>query len=115
MAFCVRAAATPLKKNSYIRYAEKVNGRAAMQGMLWGAVNFAHSHTGIVDQLKMPMNDLAMVGVVGAVAVGTAFTHDVDDVPTKFSGVFSDEVETLNAQVAMASFPLVVAASQILA
>jgi hypothetical protein len=86
-----------------------------MQGMFWGATNFAHTHHGIIDQLKLPMNDLAAAGVVGAVAVGTAFTHDADNVTTKFGSVFTEEAETLNSQVAMVSFPLVIALSQFLA
>lgn len=112
MALCTFACATP-KANSYGRFAEKVNGRSAMQGMLWGATNFANTHHGIIDQLRLPQNDLAAVGVVGAVALGTAITHDFDDVNTKFDEFFSPEAEELNSRVAMMAFPLAIALSQI--
>lgn len=62
------------------RFAEVVNGRAAMQGMLWGSMNWAMSGENILQQVEDPMYALAATGVVTTLAAASLITvKDFDD------------------------------------
>lgn len=80
----------PNGKN-YLRFAEKLNGRCAMQGVLWaGTEALTGNHQ---------FDTLYLVGVTGAVALGTAITYDPDE-ELSYS-VFTPERELLNGRAAM--------------
>lgn len=93
---------TAIKKPNYLRFAEKLNGRCAMQGVLWSA---AEAITG-----NHQFDALYLVGVTGAVALGTAITYDPDE-ELSYS-VFTPEAELLNGRGAMIGMAAL-AASQI--
>ncbi len=72
----------------YARFAEKVNGRSAMQGVAWAALNPIHR-----------FDSLEAVAVTALVAAGTAITFD----PQKQLqwGPFTEEAEQVNGRGAM--------------
>jgi hypothetical protein len=77
--------------NNYLRFAEKLNGRCAMQGVVWSA---AEAMTG-----NHQFDTLYLIGVTGAVALGTAMTYSPDEELTY--SVFTPETELLNGRAAM--------------
>ena len=79
------------KRNTYLKFAEKLNGRCAMQGTLWSA---AEAITG-----NHQFDALYLAGVTGAVALGTAITFDEDN-ELSYS-VFTPEAELKNGRLAM--------------
>lgn len=83
-----------VRKNSYLRFAEKLNGRCAMQGTLW-SMGSALTGNHQFDALYFTL-------VTGAVALGTAITFDDDDVapPEAFKN-FTPEAELDNGRLAM--------------
>lgn len=96
------------KPLTFARFAEKLNGRLAMQGTIWASKGFIHSHHGVFSQLKDPHNALVAVGVIGAVTLGTAITSGVlEKEPPKQdpNTIWTDDAEDLNGRVAMVSFP----------
>ena len=80
-----------VRKNSYLRFAEKLNGRCAMQGTLWG-VGSAMTGNHQFDALYFSL-------ITGAVAVGTAITYD-EESDLSYS-VFTPEAELDNGRLAM--------------
>ena len=98
----------------FLRFAEKVNGRCAMQGMMWGGINAVCTHHSILQQASDPMSILATAGVVGAVTLGTAITSGISEkeVPEADPhSVWTAEAEELNARVAMIAFPVLAIAT----
>ena len=84
-------ASKKVRKNSYLRFAEKLNGRCAMQGTLWAS---AEALTG-----NHQFDALYFTAVTGAVALGTVITHD-DESTLKYS-VFTPDAEKDNGRLAM--------------
>ncbi len=80
-----------VRKNSYLRFAEKLNGRCAMQGTLWAA---GEAMTG-----NHQFDALYFSLVTGAVALGTAITYD-EESDLSYS-VFTPEAELDNGRLAM--------------
>jgi hypothetical protein len=66
--------------NKKARFAEVVNGRAAMQGVLWGSLDWMMSGENIIQQFEDPMYAVAATGVVSTLAVASLITaKDFDD------------------------------------
>ena len=84
------------------RFAEVVNGRAAMQGMLWGSMNWAMSGENILQQLEDPMYALAATGVVTTLAAASLIT--VKDFDDEEFWSFTPEAELKNGRLAMLGF-----------
>ena len=84
-----------VQKRSYLRFAEKLNGRCAMQGTLWAA---GEALTG-----NHQFDTVYFAIVTGAVAVGTAITHveEVDAAPPEALKIFTPEAELDNGRLAM--------------
>ena len=97
----------------FMRFAEKVNGRCAMQGVVWGGVNYASTHTSIAQQMSDPKDILPAVAVAGAITLGTAFTSGVIEMDVKDTDdtIWTDDAEVLNSRVAMVAFPLLAIAT----
>ena len=97
----------PPPSMTFPRFAEKVNGRAAMQGTFWATKGFIQTHHGVISQLSDPRNDLMLASVLGVVTLGTAITAGwlEKEVPKFDSTIWTDEVEDINGRVAMISFP----------
>lgn len=97
----------------FMRFAEKVNGRCAMQGVVWGGVNYASTHTSIAQQMSDPKDILPAVAVAGAITLGTAFTSGVVEMGVKDADdtIWTDDAEVLNSRVAMVAFPLLAIAT----
>lgn len=72
----------------YARFAEKVNGRSAMQGVAWAVVNPIHR-----------FDSLEAVAVTALVAAGTAITFDTQK--QLQWGPFTEEAEQTNGRGAM--------------
>ena len=106
----LRVQPPPIK---FMRFAEKVNGRCAMQGVVWGGVNYASTHASIVQQMSDPKDVLPAVAVAGLVTLGTAFTSGVFEMGVKDTDdtIWTDDAETLNSRVAMVAFPLLAIAT----
>ena len=101
----------------FLRFAEKVNGRCAMQGVVWGGVNYTQTHQSFLHQMSNPNDALAAVAVAGAITLGTAITSDILDLEVKDQPddtIWTDDAEVLNSRVAMVAFPLLAIASGIL-
>ena len=84
------------------RFAEVVNGRAAMQGMLWGSMNWAMSGENILQQVEDPMYALAATGVVTTLAAASLIT--VKDFDDEEFWSFTPEAELKNGRLAMLGF-----------
>ena len=105
-----RAAATDTNEVTYLEFAERVNGRCAMQGFIWGTVREAFTHKGVTEQLFAhgtldTESVLYLSGVIGLVALGTAIT-DVfpnETMNTK-SAQFTQDAEIINGRSAMVGF-----------
>ena len=97
----------------FMRFAEKVNGRCAMQGVVWGGVNYASTHASIAQQMSDPKDVLPAVAVAGLVTLGTAFTSGVLEMGVKDTDdtIWTDDAEVLNSRVAMVAFPLLAIAT----
>jgi len=89
---CGRPHAISQKKGRYLRFAEKLNGRCAMQGTLWsvGSAVCGSNHQ---------FDALYFTGVTALVALGTAITYDPDN-ELSYS-VFTPEAELDNGRLAM--------------
>ena len=77
---------------NYLRFAETVNGRSAMQGVAWAVVEAATHGAHRFDTLDA-------VAVTGLVALGTAFTYS--DSESVSWGPFTPEAEVANGRGAM--------------
>ena len=76
----------------YLRFAETVNGRSAMQGVAWAAVEAASHGAHRFEALDA-------VAVTGLVALGTAFTYS--DEETVEWGPFTRKAELQNGRGSM--------------
>lgn len=112
---CAQRHGTP----SYLEFAERVNGRAAMQGFVWGAVNEAVTGKDVMEQLvtRSATGEYAAVEgdvlnailVVAAVALGTAITtfapnEELEASSRDLSESFTPDAELLNGRLAMVGF-----------
>ena len=98
----------------YIKFAETVNGRCAMQGFIWGSVKEAMTHESIMQQVLMKNADgsmdinstgvLEFSAVVALVTLGTVFTSVLKDASAYTSETFTNDAEMLNARTAMIGF-----------
>ena len=103
-------------RSTYLQFAEKINGRCAMQGFLWGSVNQYVSHKGFVHQCfeisdagNLNINShnlLTFASVIALVTLGTAITdirvNDYESKGTPFiMPRFTPENELLNGRFAM--------------
>jgi len=84
------------------RFAEIVNGRAAMQGVLWGSLDWMMSGENIIQQAEDPMYVAAATGVVTALAVGSLVT--LKDFGKEEYWSFTPEAELKNGRLAMLGF-----------
>lgn len=92
--------ANTFKDNKYLRFAERVNGRCAMQGFVWGMGEHLHSGSSFIQQMSDVNCDLKATAVVGLVALASAFTID----ETEEFFMFTEDVERLNGLAAMIGF-----------
>lgn len=109
----LRVQPPPMK---FLRFAEKVNGRCSMQGVVWGSVNYAQTHASILQQMSSPKDILPAVAVAGAITLGTAITSGILDLAVKEQPedtIWTDDAEVLNSRVAMIAFPLLAIATGI--
>ena len=90
------------KPSKYLKFAETVNSRSAMQGVVWGGVNYLMTGHNIVQQLYDPGNDLNAVVVTALVAAGSAIT--LDDIDKKSYWSFTPDAEIVNGRAAMLGF-----------
>ena len=93
---------TPKAPPKAVRFAEVVNGRAAMQGMLWGSMNWAMSGENILQQVDDPMYAAAATGVVTTLAAASLVT--VKDFTDEEFWSFTPEAELKNGRLAMLGF-----------
>ena len=84
------------------RFAEVLNGRAAMQGFLWGSMNWAMTGDNIIQQVEDPVYAMAATGVVTTLALASVFT--AEDFTIEKIGVFTPEAELKNGRLAMLGF-----------
>jgi hypothetical protein len=104
---------------TYLQFAEKLNGRAAQQGFIWGAVNEAYTGNDVKDQLfsvaqngsvDLVSDDiLNLVLVVGAISLGTAITTIIPNKTLEYKSrslapQFTEDAELLNGRLAMLGF-----------
>ena len=104
------------KSPTYWEFAERVNGRTAMQGFVWGSVNQAITGNNILEQLVTQTNDgynliaedvLNVVLVIGAITLGSAittFAPNKDLEYTKILERFTTDAEIINGRLAMCGF-----------
>jgi hypothetical protein len=84
------------------RFAEVVNGRAAMQGILWGSLDWMRSGENIIQQAEDPMYVAAATGVVTTLAVASLVT--LKDFGDEEYWSFTPEAELKNGRLAMLGF-----------
>ena len=124
-ALVVRANSTAASP-TYLQFAEKVNGRAAQQGFIWGAVNEAYTGNNVMEQLVHRSADgtyefisgdvLNAVLVIAAVTLGTAITtvvpnRELEEQARALAPQFTDDAELLNGRLAMLGFVALAATS----
>jgi len=88
--------------NPKTRFAEVLNGRAAMQGFLWGSLNWMMTGENIIQQIEDPVYAIAATGVVTTLALASVFT--AEEFSTEKIGVFTPEAELKNGRLAMLGF-----------
>jgi hypothetical protein len=93
---------TPKPTPKAARFAEVVNGRAAMQGVLWGSLDWMMSGENILQQVEDPMYALAATGVVTTLAAASLIT--VKDFDDEEFWSFTPEAELKNGRLAMLGF-----------
>lgn len=84
------------------RFAEVLNGRAAMQGFLWGSLNWMMTGKNVIQQIEDPMYAVAATGVVTTLALASLFT--AENFTTEKIGAFTPEAELKNGRLAMLGF-----------
>ena len=84
------------------RFAEVVNGRAAMQGVLWGSLDWMMSGENIIQQAEDPMYAAAATGVVTTLAMASLVT--LKDFGKEEYWSFTPEAELKNGRLAMLGF-----------
>jgi hypothetical protein len=84
------------------RFAEVLNGRAAMQGFLWGSMNWVMTGDNIIQQVEDPVYAMAAASVVITLALASVFT--AEDFTIEKIGVFTPEAELKNGRLAMLGF-----------
>ena len=85
-----------------IRFAEVLNGRAAMQGFLWGSLNWMMTGKNVIQQIEDPGYAIAATGVVTTLALASLFT--AENFTTDKIGAFTPEAELKNGRLAMLGF-----------
>ena len=84
------------------RFAEVLNGRAAMQGVLWGSLNWMMTGENVIQQIEDPLYAIAATGVVTTLALASLFT--AENFSTDKIGAFTPEAELKNGRLAMLGF-----------
>ena len=84
------------------RFAEVLNGRAAMQGVLWGSLNWMMTGENVIQQIEDPMYAIAASGVVTTLAWASMITSE--NFSTEKIGAFTPEAELKNGRLAMLGF-----------
>ena len=88
--------------NPKTRFAEVLNGRAAMQGVLWGSLNWMMTGENVIQQIEDPLYAIAATGVVTTLALASLFT--AENFTTEKIGAFTPEAELNNGRLAMLGF-----------
>ena len=88
--------------NPKTRFAEVLNGRAAMQGVLWGSLNWMMTGENVIQQIEDPLYAIAATGVVTTLALASLFT--AENFSTDKIGAFTPEAEIKNGRLAMLGF-----------
>ena len=88
--------------NPRTRFAEVLNGRAAMQGVLWGSLNWMMTGENVIQQIEDPMYAVAATGVVTTLALASLFT--AENFSTDKIGAFTPDAELKNGRLAMLGF-----------
>ena len=84
------------------RFAEVLNGRAAMQGVLWGSLNWMMTGENVIQQIEDPLYAIAASGVVTTLALASLFT--AENFSTEKIGAFTPDAELKNGRLAMLGF-----------
>jgi len=84
------------------RFAEVLNGRAAMQGVLWGSLNWMMTGENVIQQVEDPVYAIAATGVVTTLALASLFT--AENFSIEKIGVFTPDAELKNGRLAMLGF-----------
>ena len=92
----------PTPYNPKTRFAEVLNGRAAMQGVLWGSLNWMMTGENVIQQIEDPAYAIAATGVVTTLALASLFT--AENFSTEKIGAFTPEAELKNGRLAMLGF-----------
>jgi len=92
----------PEPYNPKTRFAEVLNGRAAMQGFLWGSLNWMMTGENVIQQIEDPGYAIAATGVVTTLALASLFT--AENFTTEKIGAFTPEAELKNGRLAMLGF-----------
>ena len=99
---------TPVKpsvlksNNKYLRIAEVINGRAAMQGVLWGTLDWVMTGENIIQQCEDPLYAIAATGVIATVAGASAIT--LGGISDEKYWSFTPDAELINGRLAMLAF-----------
>ena len=88
--------------NPKTRFAEVLNGRAAMQGVLWGSLNWMMTGENVIQQIEDPLYAIAATGVVTTLALASLFT--AENFTTEKIGAFTPDAELKNGRLAMLGF-----------
>ena len=91
------------------RFAEVLNGRAAMQGVLWGSLNWMMTGENVIQQIEDPVYAIAASGVVTTLAWASMITSE--KINDETFGVFTPEAELKNGRIAMLGFMALVGLS----
>ena len=84
------------------RFAEVLNGRAAMQGFLWGSLNWMMTGENVIQQIEDPLYAIAASGVVTTLAWASMITSE--NFSTEKIGAFTPDAELKNGRLAMLGF-----------
>ena len=84
------------------RFAEVLNGRAAMQGILWGSLNWMMTGENVIQQIEDPLYAIAASGVVTTLAWASMITSE--NFSTEKIGAFTPDAELKNGRLAMLGF-----------
>ena len=84
------------------RFAEVLNGRAAMQGVLWGSLNWMMTGENVIQQIEDPVYAIAASGVVTTLAWASMITSE--NFSTEKIGAFTPDAVLKNGRLAMLGF-----------